>query len=114
MWQLKHPRKRPAPAALPAESLGTADWARTALGFQADALQARVLETHGTRGILNCCRQWGKSTVTAVKAVHQACHQPGSLTLVASPILRAKPAPLRMNSPLCRELGLTTRVRLPA
>jgi len=35
--------------------------------------------------ILNCTRQWGKSTVTAAKALHQGCTYPGSLTLVVSP-----------------------------
>jgi len=44
------------------------DW----LGFPADSLQARMLETHGKRGILNCTRRRGKSTVTAAEATRQA------------------------------------------
>ena len=113
MWQLKHPRKRPAPPAIPAESLGAAGWARTALGFHPDALQARVLETHAKRGILNCSRQWGKSTVTAVKAVHQACHQAGSLTLVVSPSSRQSGEFIRKGAGFARKMGLATSVRLP-
>src|SRR2546430_1587085 len=65
-----------------AESAGAVDWARARLGFDADAVQARVLGCASQRVILNCTRQWGKSTVTAAKAVHQAMTQPGSLTLV--------------------------------
>ena len=48
-------------------------------------LQERVLTTESRRVVLNCTRQWGKSTVTAAKAVHQACTVAESLTLVVSP-----------------------------
>ena len=42
------------------------------------------------RGILNCTRQWGKSTMAAAKAVHRAYTRPGSLVLVASPTAAAE------------------------
>ncbi|MEO7651195.1 MAG: terminase family protein [Bryobacteraceae bacterium] len=42
----------------------------------------------GHRGILNCTRQWGKSTVISIVAAHRALTKPGSLTLVLSPSLR--------------------------
>ena len=35
--------------------------------------------------MLNCTRQWGKSTIAAAKAVHRAYTRPESLVLVASP-----------------------------
>ncbi len=35
--------------------------------------------------MLNCTRQWGKSTVAAVMAVHRAYFQPKSLVVVACP-----------------------------
>jgi hypothetical protein len=38
--------------------------------------------------LLNCSRQSGKSTITAVLAVHTALYDPGSLTLLLSPSLR--------------------------
>ena len=44
-----------------------------------------MLDSAAKRGILNCTRQWGKSTVLAVKAVHRAWTVAGSLILVASP-----------------------------
>src|ERR1700674_2717749 len=43
---------------------------REMLGFSPDAQQEKVLRG-GRRGIVNCTRQWGKSTVTAAKAVHR-------------------------------------------
>ena len=55
------------------------------LGFEPDQQQAEVLLSNAKRGILNCSRQWGKSKVSAVKAVHKAVTQSGSLVLAASP-----------------------------
>jgi hypothetical protein len=63
-------------------------WALKHLNFEADAMQERVLESQSKRGILNCSRQWGKSTVAAVKAAHRAYTSPGSLVLVVAPSAR--------------------------
>ena len=63
-------------------------WAAERLGFVPDAVQARVLDTETRRGVLNCTRQWGKSTVTAAKAVHHAFTKAGSLVIVVSPSSR--------------------------
>ena len=60
-------------------------WVREKLGFEPDLMQARVLRSGARRGILLCTRQWGKSTVTAAKAVHHAMTHAGSLTFVVSP-----------------------------
>src|SRR5690348_11771315 len=60
-------------------------FARTRLAFEPDPTQARVLDHTIRRGILNCTRQWGKSTVMAIKALYQAHFFPGTLTLVLSP-----------------------------
>lgn len=65
-----------------------AGWVRRNLGFKPDATQARVLEAHARRGLLNCCRQWGKSTLGAAMSVHHAFTKPDSLTLVISPSAR--------------------------
>ena len=59
------------------------DWER--IQFVPDRGQEQVLGSKSKRGILNCCRQWGKSTVAALKAVERAYRVPGSLILVASP-----------------------------
>ena len=50
----------------PLRAQDAVEWAR-GLGLVADPLQARVLGTRSTRGVLNCSRQWGKSTITAAK-----------------------------------------------
>src|SRR6266446_9782671 len=62
-------------------------FAREKLGFNPDEKQMAMLRG-GKRGILNCSRQWGKSTVAAAKAVHRAYSEPGSLILALGPSLR--------------------------
>ncbi len=57
-------------------------------GITPDRWQAEVLRSDSSRILLNCCRQAGKSTVTAVMATHTALCRPGSLTLLLSPSLR--------------------------
>ena len=83
-----------------------AEWARTELGFAADEAQAEVLRSTKKRGLLNCTRQWGKSTVTAAKAIHQAVHFPESLTLVVSPSARQSGEFLRKATGFARKLGI--------
>ena len=72
----------------PKTRIDEVEFARTRLGFQPDERQAEVLRSKAKRGILNCSRQWGKSTVTAAKALHRVLTTPGSLVLVASPSKR--------------------------
>ena len=59
-----------------------------AIGIDPDPWQADVLRSEKKRMLLNCCRQSGKSTTTATKALHTALYKPQSLTLIASPSLR--------------------------
>src|SRR5690348_15021724 len=58
------------------------------LNFYPDEKQAQILRSTATRGILNCSRQWGKTTVIAALAVHRAYARPGSEIIVASPSAR--------------------------
>jgi len=58
------------------------------LGIEPDPWQARVLRCHGRRLLLNCCRQSGKSTTSAVLALHRATFYPASLVLLVSPSQR--------------------------
>lgn len=57
------------------------------LGFTPDDWQSIVLRMDRQRMLLNCSRQAGKSTVTALLAVYRALYKPG-LTLLISPSLR--------------------------
>ncbi len=85
------------------------EFARRKLAFEPDARQAAVLDSMAKRGILNCTRQWGKSTVLAVKAVHRAWTVAGSLTLVASPSERQSGEFLRKAAEFLGRLGVKRR-----
>jgi hypothetical protein len=63
-------------------------FARHSLGFQPDPWQEKVLSWSGQRLLLNCCRQSGKSTTTAILALHRALRFAKSLILLVSPSLR--------------------------
>jgi hypothetical protein len=85
------------------------EFARTRLGFTPDEKQALVLRSAAKRGILNCTRQWGKSTVAAAKAVHRAFTRAGSLVLVSSPTERQSAEFLRKASEMMGKLGIKAR-----
>ena len=57
-------------------------------GLEPDPWQADLLRSDARQTILNCSRQSGKSTTTALLAAHEAEYRPGSLILVLSPSLR--------------------------
>ena len=59
-----------------------------ALGYEPDDWQANFLKSNAKRVLLNCSRQSGKSTVTAVLALHEAIYKAGALILLLSPSFR--------------------------
>ena len=79
------PRK---PDAQVGDSRDIVEFARKQLGFEPDERQMEVLRSRAKRAILNCTRQWGKSTTAAVMAVHRAHTEDGCVVLVASPSAR--------------------------
>jgi hypothetical protein len=89
--------------------LDPVEFAQHRLGITPDTTQRLVLDPTPRRGILNCCRQWGKSTLTAVKAVHNAMYAEGSVTLVVSPSQRQSGEFVRKASQFVRRLGLRVR-----
>jgi len=58
------------------------------VNLKPDSWQAQVLESASSRILLNCSRQSGKSTITAILAVHAVLEEPDSLVLLLSPSLR--------------------------
>lgn len=85
------------------------EFAKRRLQFEADEKQRLVLESTAHRGILNCTRQWGKSTVAAVKAIHRAYTVPRSLVLVASPSGRQSGEFLHKACELLTAAGIKAR-----
>src|SRR3954454_12207280 len=58
------------------------------LGIVLDLWQADLLRSRSDRILLNCSRQSGKSTMSALIALHRALYHPGSLVLCLAPALR--------------------------
>jgi hypothetical protein len=59
-------------------------WARKH-NFVADEWQAGLLDSDARQIIVNCSRQVGKSTTTAVKVAHRGLYTPGALILLLAP-----------------------------
>lgn len=76
-----------------------------ALGLQPDEWQRDVLRSTASRMLLNCCRQSGKSTTTAICALHTALYVPESLVLMVSPGLRQSGELFKKALAFYRRLG---------
>ncbi len=77
------------------------------VGITPDPWQADVLRSRHTRMLLNCSRQSGKSTTTALLALHQAVYVPRSLVLLLSPSLRQSSELFRKVATSYTALGAT-------
>ena len=84
-------------------------FAREELRFEPDGWQKEVLRSGEKRGILNCCRQGGKSTVAAIKAIHRGWVKPESLVLVASPTERQSAEFVRKARWVLGRMGIRAR-----
>ncbi len=92
-------------------AVNPAVFARELLGFEPDAAQARILEMAPDfrRIALNCNRQWGKSTVVSILAVHRLVMQAGALVLVVAPAERQSGEFLRKVGAFLAKLGIAAR-----
>ena len=89
--------------------VGVVEFVRSRLGFQPDLRQSAVLESTAKQGILNCSRQWGKSTVSVAKALHRAHSIANCLVLVASPGERQSAEWMRKAYTMARQLEVPLR-----
>ena len=75
------------------------------LGVEPDDWQHRLLRSTSDRVLLNCSRQSGKSTMSAVIALHKALYYPGSQILALAPALRQSQELFGKIATFYRELG---------
>ncbi len=86
------------------------EFARGALGFTPDPIQAEILRSTSRRILLNCCRQWGKSTTTAALIAHRLVHGgPGTLIVTAAPALRQSAELLHKTAAFLHLCGIRAR-----
>ena len=93
----------------PTDSQSVVEFVRKQLQFEPDERQAEVLRSEAKRGILNCTRQWGKSTVAAAMAVHRAYAETGCTVLVASPSDRQSGELVKKAEAMLARAGIPTR-----
>jgi hypothetical protein len=74
-------------------------------GIEPDPWQCEVLRSTAPRVLLNCSRQSGKSTISALLALHTALYTPSALVLMLSPSLRQSAELFRKALDLYRALG---------
>jgi hypothetical protein len=75
------------------------------LGVIPDQWQRDLLRSSSDRILLNCSRQSGKSTMSAVIALHRALYYPGSLVLCLAPTLRQSQELFGKVATFYRDLG---------
>src|ERR671913_328569 len=75
------------------------------LGIVPDGWQGDFLRSSSDRVLLNCSRQSGKSTMSAVIALHRALYYPGSLVLRLAPTLRQSQELFGKVATFYRDLG---------
>ncbi len=76
-----------------------------AMDLSPDPWQADLLRSPAKRMILLCTRQAGKSTTTAVLALHEAIYNPPALVLLLSPSLRQSQELFRKVMATYRAIG---------
>jgi hypothetical protein len=76
-----------------------------ALGVDPDPWQEDLLRSTSDRVLLNCSRQSGKSTISAIIALHRALYHPGSLVLALAPALRQSQELFGKVAAFYRDLG---------
>jgi hypothetical protein len=75
------------------------------VGVEPDPWQEDLLRSGSDRVLLNCSRQSGKSTMSAVIALHRALYHPGSLVLCLAPALRQSQELFGKIAGFYRDLG---------
>lgn len=55
------------------------------VGIIPDEVQVELLTTPARKVLVNCCRQWGKSSITALIALHEALYQSPAVIILVSP-----------------------------
>jgi hypothetical protein len=75
------------------------------LGIVPDGWQGDFLRSSADRVLLNCSRQSGKSTMSAVIALHRALYYPDSLILCLAPALRQSQELFAKIASFYRDLG---------
>ncbi len=98
-----------AAAFMPAVLADPVAFVREQLGIVPDEKQAWMLASDHHRLLVNCSRQWGKTTTTAAKALHHMLMTPKTLVVVMAPVERQSRVFVRKVSDFVMRLGMNVR-----
>ena len=73
--------------------------------IEPDPWQRDLLLSNESRIMLNCCRQSGKTTITAILALHHALHNPAAVVLILSRTSRQSGELFRKIIEFYKEMG---------
>jgi hypothetical protein len=59
-----------------------------ACGINPDPVQQQLLTTQSNRVLVNCCRQWGKSSLTSIISLHAAIYSAPAMIVIVSPSMQ--------------------------
>ncbi|MBI3208795.1 MAG: hypothetical protein HYZ37_07825 [Candidatus Solibacter usitatus] len=90
----------------PLHFLDPVRFARESLAFHPDSIQCEVLRSNSRRCLLNCTRQWGKSTIAAIIALHRALFLERSLILCISPSERQSAELIRKAKSFLEQMNI--------
>ena len=79
------------------------------LELDPDPVQAALLRARAHRSLVNCTRQWGKTTTTATGALHEGEYVAGSKTIILSPTQRQSSLLLSRVEELAERAKIRTR-----
>lgn len=85
------------------------EFARRLLRFDPDEKQSEVLRTSVNQVLVCCTRQWGKSTVGAIGAVHHMLLRPDAFVVVVAPTERQAGELVRKARVMLKRAGVTPR-----
>ena len=89
--------------------LGVLEFFRERLKFFPDEAQQEVIAALGENIILNCTRQWGKTSLIAGMLYYEALSKPETLYLIVSPAVRQDAEMLRKEEKWMGQDGIPVR-----
>lgn len=103
------PDYAPNQSALPAIHDDPVRFVREQLQIEPDSKQLAILQGRHRRLLINCTRQWGKSTITAAVALHRLLKDPGKTVVVLCPVQRQSNIFVAIFKEFVRRLGMRPR-----
>jgi len=108
-WKCAPVKYKPAQPVMPVIHKDAETFIRKQLYIDPDPKQTWLLKEKHSRMLINCSRQWGKSTITAAIALHRLLTEPGKTILVVCPSQRQSAIFVGIVKGFVTDLGMRVR-----